>query len=388
MGDEKIRVGVLFGGRSGEHEVSLASARSVIDALRASGRYDVLEIGVTPEGRWIAGPDAHATLSANARFLLPESAGDARDASRSGEPRRSAALLPGERSAPLVPLDDPGAAERLDVVFPVLHGPQGEDGTVQGFLELAGVPYVGCGVAASAVGMDKVLMKGLFQAAGLPQVDWVAVRAPDWQRDPAAASRAATALGFPVFVKPANMGSSVGITKARDAQGLARGLAEAFRYDTKAVVERGIDAREIECSVLGTDEPRASVPGEILPSEEFYDYRAKYLSGEASRLVIPAPLDEAQTREVRDLAVRAFRAIDGAGMARADFLLERGTGRLVVNELNTIPGFTRISMYAKLWAASGLAYPDLLDELIRLAIERQRQRERLETRYTPPAPSD
>jgi D-alanine-D-alanine ligase len=380
-------VGVLFGGQSGEHEVSLASARSVIEALEARGGYEVVPVGITPEGKWIASPDALDVLAREASFLLPgwQPAAATPDSLPSGE-RRSAALLPDGSDEPLVRLDDPAIpGEHLDVVFPVLHGPRGEDGTVQGFLELAGIPYVGCGVAASAVAMDKHLAKSVLASAGIPVVPWETVRAHDWDRDRAAVERRVSSLGFPCFVKPANMGSSVGISKAHDPAGLRAGIDEALRYDVKVIVERGIDAREIECSVLGNDEPRASVPGEIVPSNEFYDYDAKYLAEDPSELIIPAKLTEEQATRVRELALRAFTALDGAGMARVDFLLDRTSGELFLNELNTIPGFTSISMYSKLWEASGLGYPELVEELIRLALERHGRRGGLQVRYTPAA---
>ncbi len=385
---KKLRVCVLFGGQSGEHEVSLASAQSVITALEAGGKYDVVPIGVRPTGQWIAGPQALQVLAAEAKFLLPESDLPSPGTRRANDSDGTAVLLADEHGAALVQVDDPKAMrQRVDVVFPVLHGPHGEDGTVQGLLELAGVPYVGCGVAASAVGMDKDLMKTLFKAAGLPVADWVALRKQAWIADPDATIARALGIGPPCFVKPANMGSSVGISRASDEGELRAGLDEAFRFDTKAIVERAIEAREIECSVLGNDEPRASVPGEIVPSGEFYDYHAKYLAEQPSKLIIPAGLDEDKTREVQELAIRAFRAIDGAGMARADFLLEKGSDRLFLNELNSIPGFTRISMYTKLWEATGLDYPALLDELVRLAIARHEERAKLETSYTPPSES-
>jgi D-alanine-D-alanine ligase len=384
-----IRVGVLFGGQSGEHEVSLASARSVIETLEASGKYEVVPIGITPEGKWIASPDALQLLAREASFLLPGSRlAEAIVDGRPTRERKSAALLPDGSSEPLIRLDDAGSpGEHLDVVFPVLHGPRGEDGTIQGFLELAGVPYVGCGVAASAVGMDKHLMKSVLSAEGIPVVPWELVRTHQWEASRDAVVERATGVGFPCFVKPANMGSSVGISKAHDPAGLAAGIDEALRYDVKAIVERGIDAREIECSVLGNHEPRASVPGEIVPTNEFYDYDAKYLTEDPSELIIPAELSDEQTAQVRELAVRAFAAVDGSGMARVDFLLDRGNGELYLNELNTIPGFTSISMYAKLWEASGLSYPELVEELIRLAVERHRERGRLQIRYAPDGPA-
>jgi D-alanine-D-alanine ligase len=269
----------------------------------------------------------------------------------------------------------------LDVVFPVLHGPYGEDGTVQGLLELANVPYVGAGVLASAVGMDKATMKLVFAARGLPICDYEVVRKHDWRRDERAVMQAVvTRLGFPVFVKPANLGSSVGISKARHAAELREAIRLAAEFDRKIVVEAAVpNAREIECAVLGNDDPEASVPGEIVPSREFYDYEAKYTDGGASKLLIPAPLTEAQTEQVRRLAIDAFKAVDCAGMARVDFLLAGDSGTLYLNELNTIPGFTTISMYSKMWEASGVSYSALLDRLIALAIERHADKQELRT---------
>lgn len=365
---KKTNVVVLFGGQSGEHEVSLVSAHAVMAALDPA-RYEVLPVGITKDGRWLAGPGAHAALVAAAdRAALPTSfapaeAGAPADAGdilalapREGEAAATVArLLPGE----------------VDVVFPVLHGPMGEDGTVQGLLELAGVPYVGCGVAASAVGMDKALMKAAFAAAGLPLLPWLLVRRSELAANPeAACDRVEAALSYPVFVKPANMGSSVGVSKAKDREGLRRAFAEAARYDRRIVVEQGIPAREIEISVLGNESPVTSVPGEVVPSGEWYDYSAKYIDG-GSQILIPAPIDDALAARVSELAVLAFLAIDGAGLARVDFLLDKETGELWLNEVNTMPGFTPISMYAKMWAASGLAYPALLDRLIELALERR-----------------
>jgi D-alanine-D-alanine ligase len=378
---KKIRVGVLFGGQSGEHEVSLASARSVIDALRASGRYEVVPVGITRAGRWVLHPDALAILSSQTELRLGIAAPEAK--SEGAAPEEPTALVPdGDRSS-LVPLRG-GEPEHLDVVFPVLHGPKGEDGTVQGFLELAGIPYVGCGVASSAVAMDKDLMKRLFRSAGLVVPDWVLIRRSRWEREREAAVRDAETMGYPSFVKPANLGSSVGIAKAKNREDLVRAIEDAARYDTKILVERAVDAREIEVSVLGNEDPRASVPGEIVPCNEFYDYRAKYIDAE-SELLIPAPLSPEMTEEVRETAVRAFRSLDCAGMARVDFLLDRGSGRLFLSEVNTIPGFTSISMYAKLWEASGLPYGRLIDRLIELAIERHGERKELEITYRVPS---
>lgn len=358
----KLRVGVLFGGRSGEHEVSLRSARSVAAALDPQ-RYETTLLAIDKQGRWLLGQDAAALLAEPNQAHAP------------GQPS-PAAQTPGG----LVPHDE--SLRSLDVIFPVLHGPLGEDGTVQGLLELADIPYVGCGVAASAVGMDKATCKAVFAAHGLPQAPYVTLKRLRWQAAPEAVLDAIEAqLPYPVFVKPANLGSSVGISKASGRDSLRRGLDEAARYDRKLVVEQGIDAREIEVSVLGNDQPAASVPGEIIPSREFYDYAAKYIDDD-SRLLIPAPLTPEQTAEVQRLAVAAFLAIDGAGMARVDFLLDRQTGQIYLNEVNTIPGFTSISMYPKLWAASGLPFPQLLDRLIDLALERHQDKSRSETSFS------
>ncbi|TAM81484.1 MAG: D-alanine--D-alanine ligase [Acidobacteria bacterium] len=360
---KRIRVGVLFGGRSGEHEVSLVSAASVVGALDRA-KYEVVPIGISREGQW--------RLGSGALKLLPDVL------------RKGTAVIPSvdPQGPQLVPLDEDRlqkARPQVDVIFPVLHGTFGEDGTIQGLLELAGIPYVGAGVLGSAAGMDKDVMKRLFRDAGLPVVEWVMVLRSEWKQSPARLRRLIeTKLGYPLFVKPANLGSSVGISKVRGRAELARALDLAAEYDRKVIVEKGLDAREIECSVLGNDQPEASVPGEIIPVNEFYDYEAKYVK-EGSELIIPAKLSRAQTRSVKDLALRAFRAVDCAGMARVDFLLDRRSGKLFVNEVNTIPGFTPISMYPKMWEASGLPYPALLDRLIQLAFEHHREKE--ETRY-------
>jgi D-alanine-D-alanine ligase len=364
---DKIRIGVLFGGQSGEHEVSLVSASAVMDALDRT-KYSIVPIGITKQGRWIAGDNALAALTALADpKKLPVSS---QQSAVSSQQVRGKAL---ETTEMTLPTADWRLHAGIDVVFPVLHGPMGEDGTVQGLLELAGVPYVGCGVLASAVGLDKAMMKAAFSAAGLPQVPWLLIRRAAWQADRAGEiARIEAQLSYPVFVKPANMGSSVGITRATDSFTLAQGLDEAARYDRRIVAEQGIDAREIEVSVLGNDEPQASVAGEIVPSNEWYDYQAKYLGGE-SKILIPAPISDALAEQVRQMAIQAFKAIDGAGLARVDFLLDRESAALYLNEANTMPGFTPVSMYAKMWAASGLSYSALLDRLIELAIERHKQ---------------
>ncbi len=349
-----IRLAILCGGRSAEHEISLISARSVLQVISRS-RYEVTVIGITRGGFWVADPRFEQELLAG----LPAFEDD-HPLVQAREERLSAQVL--------------HVLRQQDVVFPLLHGPFGEDGTVQGFLELEGIPYVGAGVTASAVAMDKVLTKAVLQAHGIPVVPFEVVFEVDFQDDPAGVVRGLREqFPLPVFVKPANLGSSIGITKVKRWDDLAEALTLAFQYDTKVLVEQGIPAREIEVSVLGNERPEASVPGEIRPSREFYDYEAKYLD-DRSELLIPAPLSPAQVQAFQDLAIRAYRAIDAAGMARIDFLLDRETGAMYVNEINTIPGFTPISMYPKLWEASGLPYPDLIDRLIELALARAQTR--------------
>jgi D-alanine-D-alanine ligase len=351
------RVVVLFGGRSAEHEISCLSARSVIDALDPE-RIDVIPIGITREGRWHRLPGPPALPSETGR--MPE----VTDASG------KAVELAGEgTSSELVAAD--GSREAIDIVFPLLHGPFGEDGTVQGLLELAGIPYVGSGVLGSALGIDKEVQKRLFREAGLPVGPFEPVHERDWADDPAAVEAAAEALGYPVFTKPATLGSSVGVSKAADAGGLAEGLEEAFRYAREALIEKAAEgAREIECSVLGNDEPVASVAGEIVPADhDFYDYAAKYLDEHGAELLIPADLKPEVMEEVQRVAVAAFRTLKCAGMARVDFFL-LGEVELWLNEVNTIPGFTSISMYPKLWEASGLGYGELVRRLLDLAVER------------------
>jgi len=351
---KKTRIGVIFGGRSGEHEVSLRSAESIIRSLDTS-KYDVVPLAITHEGRWLTA--AHAVA------MLP--AGKAIEAVlREGKPMT---LTP-----------EPGANGVVDVFFPIVHGTYGEDGTLQGLLELAGVPYVGAGVLGSAVGMDKEIMKRLLREAGLPVGDYWVTRSKNID---AFVRQIGSELPYPVFVKPANLGSSVGISKAHDIGELPGALGLAAQFDRKIVVEQGIEAREIEISVLGNDDPRASVPGEIVPAREFYDYQAKYVNDD-SKLLIPAPLTEGQVRDAQNLAIRSFQALDCAGMARVDLFLEKSTGKFFVNEINTLPGFTSISMYPKLWEASGLAYSDLLDRLIELALERNAEKKKLKTKYS------
>ena len=365
----KIRVGVLFGGRSGEHEVSLQSARSVIRALDPE-KYDVVLIGITKSGRWLTGNVTQA-LEAN----VPEAA-------------QPATLLPDPENSALMEIELTGAqpvsinkSTELDVVFPVLHGPYGEDGTVQGLLELAGLPYVGAGVVGSAVGMDKAIFKAVMESKEIAILPWKLILSSTWRTN-----RKETLMqlerdfDFPLFTKPANMGSSVGITRCANRSELAEGLDEAAKYDRRMIVEQGIDARELEVSVLGNDAPIASVVGEIRPRRSFYDYVAKYISDD-SELLIPAPISDGLAEKVRTIALNAFKSIDGAGLGRVDFLLERESNELYINEINTIPGFTNISMYPKLWEATGISYSELIDRLIELALERSEQKARLATTF-------
>jgi D-alanine-D-alanine ligase len=401
---KKLRVGVLFGGRSGEHEVSLLSAASVLKAIDRK-KYEIVPIGITKEGRWVTASDAQ-------RLLAGESAAPPRTL-RAGDPEatstaavlargesvivppfpsesKTGALVPFERHAGSLAQQGADQVLNLDVIFPVLHGTFGEDGTIQGLFELAGIAYVGSGVLGSATGMDKDVMKRLFAAAKLPIPKHVSFLRAEWEAGAKKiVTRIETALKYPLFVKPANLGSSVGITKAHDRKELGPAIDVAASYDRKIVVEQGIGgkrgkARELEVAVLGNDNPAASVVGEIVPGKEFYDYEAKYLS-EGSDLIIPAKLTKKQTREIQQMAIAAFRACDCAGLARVDFLMEPESnsgkaGRIYLNEINTMPGFTSISMYPKLWAASGVAYPDLIDRLIALALERRAEKD--QTNYS------
>jgi D-alanine-D-alanine ligase len=386
---KKLRVCVLFGGRSGEHEVSIVSASSVMNALDKS-KYEVIPVGITKSGRWIAGDQSVQLLKSGIEdtpfyAMLPADPNE----------QRLLASAAGTRE-----LNQFG--EKFDVVFPVLHGPYGEDGTVQGLLELANLPYVGAGVLGSAVCMDKVVQKQLCAQAGVPIVKFLWLHFADWQRDTKALeaipanpqqlcgltqnemiAKIESDLPFPVFVKPSNMGSSVGISKAHDRDELKRGIEDAAQYDHKILLEAAVPkAREIEVSVLGNTQPKASIPGEVIPSNEFYDYDAKYVDG-ASTLIIPAELPDELTTKFRETAIRGFLACNCEGMARVDFLLSRETNELYLNEINTIPGFTQISMYPKLWEATGVSYSQLLDELIQLAIERHRRKNNLKTSYQP-----
>ena len=370
--------------------MSVASAASIIKHLDRS-RYEPIPIRIEKDGRWTLADKAPTAISAadvieHARLEAARPVRPGREAHFVAHPGEDTVLAI-ERRPDSIGLDSAGSATvtgvGLDVVFPVLHGPYGEDGTVQGLLELANVPYVGAGVLGSAVGMDKAVMKTLFAARDLPIGPYVVVLRPEWNHNSSAvAARVASDLRYPVFVKPANLGSSVGISKAKSAGELGDAMELALQFDRKIVIEAAIpNAREIECAVLGNDDPQASIPGEIVPSREFYDYDAKYLD-EGSKALIPAPLEESEVREIRRLSIAAFRAVDGAGMARVDFLIAGKTGEMYLNEVNTIPGFTTISMYPKMWEASGVSYPELIDRLITLALERHAEKQQLRTSVT------
>ncbi|MCS6884688.1 MAG: D-alanine--D-alanine ligase [Acidobacteriota bacterium] len=353
----KIRVGVVFGGRSGEHEVSLRSAQSIIDAINKD-KYEVVPIAITREGKWLTSEES----------LVPEIV------VRHGYP---VALLSDATHPVLVRIDaQMSFYKQLDVAFPVLHGTYGEDGTIQGLFEIADIPYVGCGVLASAVGMDKILMKKVFAAYGLPVVENAHFLRSEWERDKGSVLRMIEErLRYPVFVKPANLGSSVGISKVKSAGQLVPAIELACKYDRRIIVEQGVDAREFELSVLGNDDPKVSLPGEIIPGAEFYDYNDKYVD-DKTRFELPAKLPDEVILSMQQLALQAFRAIDASGMARVDLFMERQTGKIYLNEINTIPGFTSISMYPKLWQISGVSYPELVEQLIELALERKRDRSR------------
>jgi len=379
---KKLRVGIIYGGRSSEHEVSIASAAAVVQNLDKQ-RYEPIPIRIEKDGRWIIADRLPA--SSSAAEVIEQTRAHA--AQRLGRGGREAHLLahPGEEQIMTIERgSNPSITGlALDVVFPVLHGPYGEDGTVQGLLELANIPYVGAGVLSSAVGMDKAVAKSVFAARGLPQVPYLVVLRNEWISAPATVKKdVSSKLGYPVFVKPANLGSSVGISKAKDDADLPTAIDLAAEFDRKIVIEAAVpNAREIEIAVLGNDNPEVSVPGEIIPSREFYDYQAKYLDAD-SRTMIPAELPAKITADVKHLAVEVFRAVDCAGMARVDFLMDGATGTLYVNEINTIPGFTTISMYSKMWAASGVTYPELLDRLITLAKERHAEKQHIRTSVT------
>jgi D-alanine-D-alanine ligase len=357
---KRLRIGVLFGGRSGEHEVSLASAASVIRGLDPD-KYEVVPIGITKEGHWLIGTSAQK--------MLPEVLRTGQRVTMSADPTDAA----------LVRLDGSGGGQRIDVVFPVMHGTFGEDGTIQGLLDLAGLPFVGAGVLGSAVAMDKDVAKKLLQAAKIPVVPWLCIHRHEWERhQPEIIHQIEKEFPYPLFVKPATLGSSVGMTKVHSRQELPAALNLASEFAMKILVERAVNAREIELSVLGNHDPQASIPGEIVPHREFYDYAAKYLE-EGTKLLIPADLKPAQVKKFQHLAVLAFRALELSGMARVDFFLGKDGGRIYLNEVNTIPGFTSISMYPKLWEASGIPFPQLIDKLIELALEHHAEKAR--TKY-------
>lgn len=381
---KKIRLGVLFGGRSGEHEVSLTSAAAVMKALDPE-KYELVPVGITPEGRWRVGSKALGLLAGAAGDNLAQRTAPLQTVLEEGRAVTPSVDPTGPKLLPLAKSSGAVTSRpEVDVIFPVLHGTFGEDGTIQGLLELADVPYVGAGVLASAAGMDKDVMKRLFRDAGLPVVPWEMVLRREWEDDPGGVRRKVKKrLRFPLFVKPANLGSSVGITKVHSPEEFQAGMDLAAQYDRKILVEKAVDAREIECAVLGNDQPEASLPGEIVPVNEFYDYEAKYIK-EGSKLLIPARLSRRQIKRVRELAVRGFKAIDCAGMGRVDFLLDRKNGKLFLLEINTIPGFTSISMYPKLWEATGVPYTKLLDRLVELAIERHHDKLRTRFDYAPP----
>ena len=374
----KLRVGVVFGGRSGEHEISIRSATAVIEAIDRK-KYEVIPIAITKEGKWLAPSAAAALLPSDARGRLTSEvvANNSGDVAILGDPSHQGLTK-------LTPTNRETAPQALDVIFPVLHGPYGEDGTLQGLLEMADVPYVGCGVVASACGMDKVAMKMLFAQAGLPICKYVWFLRSEWQREqPKVLRRVAREIGFPCFVKPANLGSSVGISKASDKASLIKAVELAAEYDRKVIVEELVDARELECAVLGNDQPQASLPGEYVVYDEaarFLDYTEKYASTGHVQFVVPAPVSKPLSAKIQRLAIQAFQSIDGAGLARVDFFLTRDTKELLVNELNTLPGLTEVSGYPKMWAASGLPFPRLLERLIELAFERHR--DKLKTKKT------
>ena len=367
---KKLRVGVIFGGRSGEHEVSIRSARAIVESINPL-KFDVVPIAITKEGKWLA-PSQSAQL-------LPPAVHERMSAN--GPATGDVALIGDPSHKGLISLESDSqsfVAEKLDVVFPALHGTYGEDGTLQGLLEMADVPYVGCGVLASSCGMDKVAMKSLFVQAGLPICKYLWFLRSQWRSNPAKVIRKVTAdIGLPCFVKPANLGSSVGVSRATDKRSLTEAIDLAAQYDRKIIVEEELIAREIECAVLGNDEPKASLPGEYVVHEEaarFLDYTEKYTNTGRVSFVVPAPLSKSMTTQIQRMAIRAFQSIDGAGLARVDFFLPRNGGELVINELNTMPGLTEVSGYPKMWAASGLPFPRLLETLIELAFERHREK--------------
>jgi D-alanine-D-alanine ligase len=375
---KRIRLAVLYGGRSAEHQVSVVSARSVMEALDPD-RFEVVPIAITRDGAWLLPARSPLELTASDGGLPEVEAAGTELAVRPERGSGGLMVSPpeGRGSGGLKPSPPEGRGiGGVDVVFPILHGPFGEDGTVQGLFELADLPYVGSGVLGSALAMDKAMAKVVLAQAGLPQAPYLVVPERDWRADPGrVVAEVAGRLAYPVFTKPARLGSSIGITKVKTPDGLAGGLAAALAHDTKALVEQGVAARELECGVLGNEAPEASVVGEVIPSHEFYDFEAKYLD-DALKLEIPAQIPDTVRAQVRELSLRAFQALDCEGFARVDFFYEEAAGRVLVNEVNTIPGFTPKSMFPMLWAASGLAYPDLVARLVDLAVERHAARRR------------
>jgi len=370
MGVKKIRVGLIFGGRSGEHEVSFCSASSIIKAINKD-KYTLVPIGITKEGRWISPQDSELALQSgkiegkNTVILLNDPSGNA--LIRTDNNQR---------------LEKNSTLERVDLIFTILHGPYGEDGTIQGLLELANIPYVGAGVAASAISMDKDFMKTIFQQRGLPILKWVTIKRKEWQRDKEKIlSLIQNGFEYPLFVKPANLGSSVGITKVHKKEELGEAIDLASSYDRKILIEEGLEeVREIECGVLGNDEPRASVVGEVRPAGEFYDYNSKYIDG-GTQLIVPAELPDGVSKKVQEIALRAFKAVDAVGMARVDFFVTKKENKIYLSEINTIPGFTSVSMYPRLWEASGVPYSELIDRLIQLALERHQDKNQNKISY-------
>lgn len=370
MIETRLRIGVIFGGRSGEHEISLLSARSILSAMNPD-KYEVIQIGITHEGLWLVGEDILEYLSSKPPEMKYSPAAIFADPSRRG----LFGIEPSDLGESLRFLSE------LDVVFPILHGTYGEDGTIQGLLELAEIAYVGAGVLGSSLGMDKGVFGDVMKANGIPRAETMVILRHEIDRSlDEVIEKAEKLASYPLFTKPANLGSSVGITKCMNRSDLMEGLMEAARFDRRILIEKGIQAREIEVSVLGNDEPVASVPGEVIPSRDFYSYEAKYVD-DRSELIIPAPIPFEISQQVREMAVKAYKAIDCAGMARVDFLLDKDSGKVYLNEVNTIPGFTKISMYPKLWEASGLSFEDLVTRLIELAVERRADRDRTEWKY-------
>jgi len=368
---KKLRVGVIFGGRSGEHEVSIRSAQAIVEAINRK-KFDVVPIAISKEGKWLPPAQSIKLLPATVHELVPAPATTTGDVAILGDPSHKGLIsLQAEDSSSAV-------AEKLDVVFPALHGPFGEDGTLQGLLEMADVPYVGCGVLASSCGMDKVMMKSLFVQAGLPICKHIWFLRSQWKNDPAKILRKIkTELGFPCFVKPANLGSSVGVSRAKDKDSLVEAIDLAATYDRKIIVEEEVVGREIECAILGNDEPQASLPGEYVVYDEaarFLDYTEKYANTGNVSFVVPAPLSKALTTKIQRMAIRAFQAVDGSGLARVDFFVTRKGGEVVINELNTLPGLTEVSGYPKMWEASGVSFDKLIEKLIELAFERHREK--------------